>query len=126
MSENIHPEPTTPPQRNISSLQSIIEERLAQAQTSEEISLWISERERILKQDNFLKDEDHRRNLEKRQIVFRMVMSFSAIPVGVALLYQLSPFYPGTSVPGLFILGLAFYSLAPDFIKGFFSKGNSQ
>jgi hypothetical protein len=105
--------------------QTIIEDALAKASSEDAVTFWIRARKEILEQQNGMQNENHRRWLERRRVSVKLIQSFSAIPVGLALLFHNAPFYPGSPYAGLFILGLAFYGLAPDAIKGFLNKGSN-
>ena len=106
----------------ISELLVVVEDRLANVETEAELLLLIKTRKEVLEQDNFVINENHRRWLERRKLLFEFWLSISAIPVGFALLFSGWSFYPGSTYPGLFILGLAFYSLAPEFVKSITQK----
>jgi hypothetical protein len=56
------PQQPAPPARH--SLQ-VVEERLAQATSPQEVLLWTQVRAEILRQDDFVKEQEHRRRMEK-------------------------------------------------------------
>lgn len=88
-----------------------IEERLANATTPEEITLWTQVRGEIIKQNEIIKDNKQRRSLEKIQIIRQTSLFGIALTIGVGLIIS------DLTVPGLFVLGAALYELAPDYLK---------
>jgi len=111
------PEPITVPegQRGFPFL-SQIEKRVVEANSAQEILLWTQVRGEIQRQDNFLIEQEHRRTLEKRQLLFKIGLSIGAVMVGTSLVVG------GFSYVGLFVLGAGLYGLAPDYVKGFFRR----
>ncbi|NJP21645.1 MAG: hypothetical protein HC763_24540 [Hydrococcus sp. CRU_1_1] len=83
-----------------------IEERLVQATSPEEIDLWMWVRGEIIRQNEVIKDNKHQRSLEKLRIIRKTSLSGVAITIGIGFVIS------GLNIPGLLILGVAFYELA--------------
>lgn len=88
-----------------------IEERLIKATSPEEIALWMQVREEIIRQNELVKDCKHQRSLEMIQIIRKTSLSGIAITIGIVFVGI------GLRIPGLLILGVAFYELASNPIK---------
>jgi hypothetical protein len=88
-----------------------IEERLVEATSPEEIDLWMRIRGKIIKQNELVKNSQHQRSLEKIQIIRKISLSGIAITIGIGFVIS------GLNIPGLFILGIAFYELASNYPK---------
>lgn len=93
-----------------------VEERLVKANSPQEIILWTQVRGEIIRQDNILKNQEHRQYLERIQVRFKMVLSIIAVLTGAGLIVGGFPY------AGLFVLGAGLYELAPDYVKGFFQR----
>jgi len=91
-----------------------VEERLVKANSPQEILLWTQVRGEIQRQDDLLKEQEHRRKLERIQIIFKMGLSMVAVVTGAGLAVG------GFQYAGLFVLGAGLYGLAPDYVKDFF------
>lgn len=102
-------------QRGLPGLRAI-EERLVKANSPEEILLWTQVRGEIQQQDNILKEQEHRRHLERIQVRFKMGLSIGAVAMGTGLVMG------GFAYAGLFVLGAGLYGLAPDYVKGLFRR----
>ena len=76
-----------------------VEDRLVKASSPQEILLWTQVRGEIHRQDNFLKEQDHRRKLERMQVLFKMGLSIVAVVRGAGLVVGGFP-YAGLFVPG--------------------------
>jgi hypothetical protein len=95
-----------------------IEERLAKANSSDEILIWTKVRGEIIRQNEFIKDGQHQRFLTRFSLIRRTALSVGAITIGVGLIIG------GFSGLGVLILGATFYELAPDNLKNIFSKNS--
>ena len=93
-----------------------VEERLVNANSPQDVILWTQVRGEILRQDNILKDQEHRRRLERIQVQFKMGLSIATVLAGAGLVVG------GFQGAGLFVLGAGLYGLAPDYVKGFFRR----
>jgi hypothetical protein len=93
-----------------------IERRLVEADSPQEILLWTQVRGEILRQDDLLKDQEHRRKLERIQVLFKMGLSIVAVMTGTTLVVGGFPY------AGLFVLGAGLYGLAPDYVKNLFQR----
>jgi hypothetical protein len=93
-----------------------IEERLAKATSPEEIALWTRVRGEIIRQNEFIKDNKHQRSLDKIQIIRKTSLSGIAVTIGSGLIIS------GSTGLGMLILAVAFYEIAPDYIKNLFLK----
>ena len=109
-------EPTILTQRESGepSVVSSIEERLTQADNCQDIVLWTQVLREVKQQDEEVKNQEHRRFLEKAQIWFKMGFSVIAFIAGIALLVG------GVTQIGLFILGAGLFGFVPDYVKMFF------
>ena len=117
MPEQEPPEPIQVPtgQRDLPLLPAV-EERLVKAGSPQEILLWTQVRGEIQRQDDFLKEQEHRRTLERIQVLFKMGLSMVAVVTGAGLVIEGFPY------AGLFFLGAGLYGLAPDYVKGVFRR----
>jgi hypothetical protein len=88
-----------------------IEERLVQATSPEEITLWMQVREEIIRQNELVKDSKHQRSLDKIQIIRKTSLSGIAITIGIVFVGI------GLKVSGFVLLGIAFSELASNYIK---------
>jgi uncharacterized membrane protein len=93
-----------------------IDERLAKATSSEEIALWTRVRGEIIRQNESVKNSEHKRSLEKIQIIRKTSISGIAITIGVGLIIS------GLIGLGVLILAAAFYEIAPDYLKNVFPR----
>ena len=108
-------EPTALTQRESGevSVLSSIEERLIQADNSQDIILWTQVREEIILQNEEAKNQEQRRFLEKVQVWGKMVFSVIVFVAGIGMLAG------GLTEIGLFILGAGIYGVVPDYVKAF-------
>jgi hypothetical protein len=98
-----------------------IEERLLNANSSQEVILWTQVRGEIIRQNEIVKDGEQRRFLKKVQVARRIGLSVGALTIGTVLVTS------GLTAPGLFVLGAGLYELAPEFIKEvFLDRGKSK
>lgn len=88
-----------------------IEERLVKATSPEEIALWMQIREEIIRQKELVEDNKHQRSIEMIQVIRQTSVSGIAITIGIVFVSS------GLRIPGLLILGVAFYELASNYIK---------
>lgn len=92
-----------------------IEARLAESASAQDAILWTQVRGEIIRQDETRKDGDHRRSLEKTQLLYDISRSIGALVIGTILVAN------GFGYAGLFILGVGF-KLAPDYLKAAFLR----
>ena len=106
-------EPTALTQRELgeASVVSSIEERLIQAENSQDIILWTQVLREVKQQDEDAKNQEHQRFLEKAQVWYKMGFSVIAFVVGIGLLIG------GLTYPGLLISGAGLFGVAPDYVK---------
>jgi hypothetical protein len=97
-----------------------IEERLIKATSPEDIALWTQIRGEIIRQNELIKDNKHQRSLEKIQIIRKTSLSGIIITIGTGL------FLSGLTFPGLLIVMVTFYEIAPDYIKNLVLKTNNS
>jgi hypothetical protein len=95
-----------------------VEERLATANTPEEIVLWTQIRGEIIRQDELRKDAEQKRTIETIEVVSQKGLTAAALGIGVGLIII------GIPEIGLLVLGAGLYKLAPDFVKKAFSGKN--
>jgi hypothetical protein len=93
-----------------------IEERLVQATSPEEISLWMQVRREIIEQNEIINDNKHQRFLETIRIIRKTSLSGIAITIGIVFVSS------GLRIPGLLILGVAFYELASNYSNSHTNK----
>ncbi len=116
-----------------------IESRLANAKNSDEAVFWlrvrseliqqnvslVQQRQEIIQQNEIVKNGEQRRNeiakdgqqkryIEKFKLFRRTGISVSALILGTVAISS------GAIWPGLVILGVAFYEVAPDYVKARF------
>lgn len=96
-----------------------IEARLAQAQSAEDVVLWNQVRREIIRQDEIVKDGNHRRFLEKVQVFRKLGLSVTALTIGTVLVMT------GYRI-GIFLLGVALYELVLDVVGQFFPRGKGR
>ncbi len=97
-------------------LLSSLEQRLVDSKSPQETILWTQVRGEIIRQNEESEEQNHRRLLEKIQLIFKMGFSIITFIVGTLLVLN------GFSFVGLFMIGAGLYGLAPDFVKSFFKK----
>lgn len=104
---------TTPAQGELGeiSILSSIEERIIHADNPQDIVLWTQVRGEIMRQDEEVKNQEHQRSSEKRQVRYKMVFSVSAFVVGIGMLIG------GLTYPGLFISGAGLFGFVPDYVR---------
>jgi hypothetical protein len=107
--------PNAPPSTALDTINAHLIEVTSEA----ELTIWLRARKDVIEQDLSSIEAEHRRSVEKREGTIKFAHSMVAIPVGLALLWHNSPFYPGSITPGLALLGGAFYSLALNFLRSF-------
>lgn len=73
------------PERNITQPVSCAEELLARSDSPNEALDWARVREVILRQNQEVKQENHRRFLETSQFIYKIVISGVAFTVGIVL-----------------------------------------
>lgn len=93
-----------------------IEERLANANSPDEILLWTKVRGEIIRQNEFIKDGQYQRFLRRFSLIRKTALSVIAITIGIGLIIG------GSSVLGASILGVVFYELVPDYLKNVVSS----
>jgi hypothetical protein len=71
--------------RNLTQTISFVEERLAKSDSPNEALDWARVREVILRQNEEVKEENHRRFLEKSQFIYKIAFSGVAFVVGIVL-----------------------------------------
>jgi ABC-type transport system involved in Fe-S cluster assembly fused permease/ATPase subunit len=71
--------------RNLTQTIALIEELLAQSDSPNEALDWARVREVILRQNEEVKEENHRRFLEKSQFIYKISFSGAAFVVGIVL-----------------------------------------
>jgi hypothetical protein len=71
--------------RNLTKTISLVEELLAKSESPNEALDWARVREVILRQDEEVKEENHRRFLEKSQFIYKIAFSGVAFVVGIVL-----------------------------------------
>ena len=86
-----------------------IDQRIAESTPSEALT-WIQIRDEIGKQDEYLRDRQHLRLMEKWGVVGKLGLSVIAVASGVGLAFG------GFGYPAFICLGAGLYNLAPDFI----------
>lgn len=97
-----------------------IEARLAKADSAQDAILWTQVRGEIIQQDKTRKDGEHRRFLEKTQVLYDIGLSISALAIGTILVAK------GFAYAGLLILG-AGLKFAPDYLKeAFLRRGKGE
>jgi len=109
-------EPTSPTQGTSEevSILSSIEDRLIQADNPQDIVLWTQVRNEIKRQDEESKNQEHRRFLEKSEVLYKMGFSVGAFAVGIGLLIS------NLTYPGFFVLGAGLSGFVPEYVKIFF------
>ena len=80
------------------------------AGTPAEAAQWAQIRGAIIEQDQHVRDRQHRRDGEMLALKARIGMSAGAMAVGAGLVVG------GLTLPGLFCLGAALYTIAPDYV----------
>lgn len=111
-----------------------IEERLSRVGSPDEALKWGQVREQIQRQDNFirerevmgqlalqrhrdmLKEAEHRRFLEKAQVLSGIGVPIALVATGVGLMVA------GIEVAGGFILGTGLFTIAPEFVRAFLPR----
>lgn len=86
-----------------------IDNRIAHAPLEDLVEL-VRIREDLVNQNKEIEERAHARNIEKMQLIFKMVLSTIAVAGGVGLVLLEYTF------PGFFVLGAGLYSIAPDFV----------
>lgn len=98
-----------------------IEERIAQANSSQEALFWTQIRGEIIKQNEIIKEGRQRRLIQNVQIWRRICVSIAALTLGLVL------FSTGSTEAGLLILGVFLYELAPNLVKeAFLGRGKGK
>lgn len=114
-------EPTALTQRESgeAAVVSSIEERLTQADNSQDIVLWTLVRGEVKRQDEETKNHEHRRSLEKVQMWCKVVFSAIAFFTGIGMLI-------GGLKLGVFISGAGLFWFVPDYVKMFFRDSREK
>ena len=93
---------------------------ISQADDLQDVDRLTEVRGKIIRQNEEVKDRQHRRFLEKAQLWFKMGFSVIVFFIGIGLLIR------GLTYPGLFISGAGLFGVAPDYVKAIlriFRKG---
>ncbi len=77
---------------------------------SNELQDYVEARKSLIEQDEYIKDREHIRKLEKFQIKSKIMLSSVAMLTGAGLVVA------GFSLPGFLCLGAGLYWLAPNFV----------
>lgn len=93
-----------------------IEERLANANSPDEILLWTKIRGEIIRQNEFIKDGQYQRFLRRFSLIRKTAFSVIAITIGIGLIIG------GSSGLGASILGVVFYELVPNYLTNVVSS----
>ncbi len=97
-----------------------VETRLAKANSAQDAILWTQMRGEIIRQNETRKDGEHRRFLEKTQVLYDIGLSIGALAIGTILVAK------GFAYAGLLVLG-AGLKLAPDYLKeAFLRRGKGE
>lgn len=102
------------------SVQAAVEQRLAKAESPQDIVLWTGVRQEILRQNEDREDRRHRRQMRAIQLKYKMGFSVAAFLAGIVLISVGFPY------PGLFISGAGLYGIAPDYVMRLFKKGKND
>lgn len=94
----------------------VVSDRLARAESSEDVILWTRVRGEMMRQNDDAEANRHRRSLEKWTIFLKPGMSFAGLIAGTGLVLA------GHQLPGFFAIGAALFWIAPEFTKRFFEK----
>lgn len=86
-----------------------IDRRLS-AGTAVEAAQWTQVRNAVIEQDQYVLDRQHQRSGELLSLRGRLGMSGGAFLVGAGLVIG------GITLPGIFCLGAALYTIAPDYV----------
>ena len=118
------PEPGTRPEEKSPSLPSVsrvgeeysvvnnVEERLITSTNRRDALLWTEIRGKVLEQDDNVKEKEHQRKLEWREMWVKPLFPVILLVTGGVLLVYGFPY------PGIFILGACLYWFAPNYVKG--------
>lgn len=104
MSEQDLPQPvlTGEGDKEVPAVLAAVEERLAKSNSPQEIILWTQVSGEIQRQGESLKRQEHRRNLERKRVRFKMSLAIGAVVIGTGLVASFSGV-------GLFVLGSGLY-----------------
>lgn len=87
----------------------LIEERLMNANSPEEVDLWIRTRQEIIKQNELIKHYQQQRFIDTFQIIRQTSLFGILISIGIALIIS------RLTIPGLVIIAIVFYEMSLDY-----------